>query len=69
MSLTPADQKKRQLQRELQLKLVSEGDLPSCFSCPHFDKKVEICNRWGGKRPPLDWLLVGCMEWEPDIPF
>lgn len=67
--MTSPNPEKRKLQRELQLKLMQQGDLPSCISCEMFDNESETCKRFGNKRPPLEWLVVGCMEWEPAIPF
>lgn len=60
---------KRQLQRQLQLELVRSGEFPSCVSCDMFDSSSETCKRWDNKRPPVEWLVVGCEEWESDIPF
>lgn len=40
----------------------------SCLNCEHWHKTKGECFTYGAT-PPLQVILVGCQEWEGEIPF
>jgi hypothetical protein len=64
-----APQTKRQMQMKLQRELIESNQLPTCTNCEFFDIKDETCGKFGGKRPPLAFVVTGCEEWIGNIPF
>lgn len=39
-----------------------------CANCRKFDPAHDVCGRWKA-RPPAKVMAIGCLEWEPDLPF
>lgn len=68
---------------KLHQKMVENGILPSCISCEHWGMnqttiqrgpdgtkppKEEVCRLYS-MRPPAEVIVMGCDQWEWDLPF
>lgn len=40
-----------------------------CLNCDRFNIQKEVCEKFGGQRPPARIIVVGCPEFVDDIPF
>jgi len=47
---------------------IKETDWQCCLNCINWDKKKEECGLFNAE-PPLAVIIVGCIEYEDDIPF
>lgn len=65
--------KKRQTMMEFQQGLIDSGQITTCTNCINWKErpmsgKTMICGKWD-QTPPPDVIVVGCNQWEFDIPF
>lgn len=53
-----------------QKEALNRGALISCLNCEHFQKAEELCTKDGfNGRPPVKVVVLGCKNWEREIPF
>lgn len=63
------DEKKRnKLRADNQKAQVDNFLWQCCPNCFQWDDKAEQCGKWNMK-PPAKVILLGCEDWEVDIPF
>lgn len=55
-------------EQEMHKKMVKNFLLSSCINCINWDNKPEECVKFK-QRPPAEVIVLGCAEWEQDIPF
>lgn len=60
---------KQQAAKVVVVHMMHTGLLPSCFTCEHFDRKVDRCDKFS-IRPPAEVIIFSCgKDWSWDIPF
>lgn len=51
------------------LQMMHHGILQSCYTCEHFDRDKDICDKFV-IRPPAEVIIFSCgKDWSWDIPF
>lgn len=68
-----SDFRRHEIQKAAQVladAMVKELDVRTrhCANCDLYNHKAEICTKYG-TRPPCRVIVVGCPEWEDEIPF
>lgn len=60
--------KSQEFKVKSQESMVSTYSWECCINCDNWDDKLDICKKFE-QRPPTKVIVVGCVEYVPDIPF
>lgn len=64
-----AYQQKIKLQQQWQQAMIkTAGVFVTCANCEAWDRDNDQCGQYK-MRPPVDVIIIGCDQWEQEIPF
>lgn len=53
---------------KLQNKMIDKDIWQSCKNCLYFNRRDNFCKKFNAN-PPIETIIVGCENWESQIPF
>lgn len=69
MNGNAVQQSEHEAARKTVLAMMHTGILHSCYTCEHFDRKVDSCDKFQTK-PPAEVIIFSCGDdFSLDIPF